>query len=77
MSFCSSQFLRHDPVDGKIPEWEFAELLVAYAGLNDKKKNRMLKRIKKVSRANLSCILDFCGCRGHFAESMSALILKN
>lgn len=42
------EFLRHDPVDGKIPEWEFAELLMAYAGLSEKKRTKMLKRIKKV-----------------------------
>ncbi|XP_022704033.1 calcium uptake protein 1 homolog, mitochondrial-like isoform X2 [Varroa jacobsoni] len=53
------EFLRHDPVDGKIPEWEFAELLVAYAGLNDKKKNRMLKRIKKLFKESSQGITLF------------------
>ncbi|XP_018493725.1 calcium uptake protein 1 homolog, mitochondrial [Galendromus occidentalis] len=41
------EFLRHDPKDGKIPEWEFAELLTTYAGLSDKRKNKMMKRIEK------------------------------
>ncbi|XP_075735309.1 mitochondrial calcium uptake 1 isoform X2 [Rhipicephalus microplus] len=42
------EFMRKDPDEqGMIREWDFADLLLTYAGLNDKKKSRMIKRIKK------------------------------
>ena len=31
-----------------ISERDFAELLLTYAGLNDKKKTKMIKRVRKV-----------------------------
>lgn len=43
-----SQFERRNPDEnGKITEVDFTELLLAYAGYSDKKKARMLKRVKK------------------------------
>ncbi|XP_077504869.1 mitochondrial calcium uptake 1 isoform X1 [Amblyomma americanum] len=42
------EFMRKEPDEhGMIKEWDFADLLLTYAGLNDKKKSRMIKRIKK------------------------------
>lgn len=42
------EFMRKEPDEqGMIREWDFADLLLTYAGLNDKKKSRMIKRIKK------------------------------
>jgi Ca2+-binding EF-hand superfamily protein len=41
------EFQRFDPVDDKISERDFAESLVAYAGMSAKKKSKMLKRVKK------------------------------
>lgn len=42
------EFMRKEPDErGLIKEWDFADLLLTYAGLNDKKKSRMIKRIKK------------------------------
>ncbi|XP_064618033.1 calcium uptake protein 1, mitochondrial-like isoform X2 [Liolophura sinensis] len=41
------EFERHEPVDGKITERDFAGILVAYAGFPDSKRLRMLKRVKK------------------------------
>lgn len=41
------EFLRKDPENGKITELDFAELLLAFAGYTEKKKARMLKRVKK------------------------------
>ncbi|CAG2109534.1 unnamed protein product [Medioppia subpectinata] len=36
-----------NPITGRIKESEFAELLIAYAGLTEKRKNKMLQRVKK------------------------------
>ncbi|XP_077999806.1 calcium uptake protein 1, mitochondrial-like isoform X3 [Glandiceps talaboti] len=41
------EFERFEPYDGKISEAEFGESLVVYAGLNDKKRTKMIKRVKK------------------------------
>lgn len=44
----SLEFKRKYPNDeGKISEMDFAELLLAYAGYPQKKKSKMLKRVKK------------------------------
>ena len=43
-----SQFERKkpNPITGKIKESDFADLLIAYAGLTEKRKTRMLKRVR-------------------------------
>ncbi|XP_064458330.1 calcium uptake protein 1 homolog, mitochondrial-like isoform X2 [Ornithodoros turicata] len=42
------EFMRKEPDEGNfIREWDFADLLLTYAGLPDKKRSRMLKRVKK------------------------------
>lgn len=42
------EFLRKQPnEENLIREWDFADLLLTYAGLPDKKHSRMLKRVKK------------------------------
>ncbi|XP_026475772.1 calcium uptake protein 1 homolog, mitochondrial-like [Ctenocephalides felis] len=46
------EFLRKDPENGKITELDFAELLLAFAGYTEKKKARMLKRVKKTFRGD-------------------------
>ena len=44
----SLEFLRKNPDDnGNISEVDFAELLLAYAGYNEKKKQKKLKRVKR------------------------------
>lgn len=44
----SLEFKRKNPNDeNKISESDFAELLLAYAGLSDKKKSKKMKRVKK------------------------------
>lgn len=44
----SLEFQRKNPDEtGKITETDFTELLLAYAGYPDKKKTKMLKRVKK------------------------------
>ncbi|KAM7304264.1 hypothetical protein ISCGN_014164 [Ixodes scapularis] len=42
------EFMRKEPNEqGLIREWDFADLLLTYAGLTDKKRSRMVKRVKK------------------------------
>ncbi|XP_054154411.1 calcium uptake protein 1 homolog, mitochondrial-like isoform X2 [Oppia nitens] len=36
-----------NPITGKLKEAEFADLLIAYAGLSENKRNKMIKRVKK------------------------------
>lgn len=61
----SLEFKRKNPTDdGKISESDFAELLLAYAGLSDKKKAKKMKRVKKRFRdhgtgISLKDYLDF------------------
>lgn len=44
----SLEFMRKQPDEnGNISEADFTELLLAYAGYPEKKKARMLKRVKK------------------------------
>ncbi|KAK2585709.1 hypothetical protein KPH14_010322 [Odynerus spinipes] len=49
----SLEFHRRKPDEnGKITEADFTELLLAYAGYSDKKKAKMLKRVKKAFKNN-------------------------
>ncbi|XP_047368866.1 calcium uptake protein 1 homolog, mitochondrial isoform X1 [Vespa velutina] len=49
----SLEFERRNPDEnGKITEVDFTELLLAYAGYSDKKKAKMLKRVKKTFKEN-------------------------
>ncbi|KAK9703398.1 EF-hand domain pair [Popillia japonica] len=49
----SLEFQRKNPDEnGKISESDFTELLLAYAGYPDKKKAKMLKRVKKTFKEN-------------------------
>lgn len=48
--FC--QFLSYDPEDGKITEKQFADMLLTYSSFNDKKKQIILKRVKKAFKDN-------------------------
>lgn len=41
------EFQRKNPLDGRIREADFADLLLTYAGLPEKKRIKMLKRVKK------------------------------
>ena len=55
------QFNRYDPVDGRITERDFAEILLLYAGLADKKRARMLKRVRKAFKnAPQVCHMNHC-----------------
>jgi hypothetical protein len=41
------QFQRYEPEDGKITEKDFGDILLLYAGLNENKRIKMMKRVKK------------------------------
>lgn len=41
------QFYRKEPEDGLISPVDFADLLLAYAGLPEKIQHRMIRRVKK------------------------------
>lgn len=41
------EFERYEPKDGKIADREFCEMLLAYAGFNETKTKKMLKRVSK------------------------------
>ncbi|ELT97656.1 hypothetical protein CAPTEDRAFT_174710 [Capitella teleta] len=42
------EFQRYEPEDKKITERDFADILLMYAGLNETKRIKMMKRVKKV-----------------------------
>ncbi|XP_028399584.1 calcium uptake protein 1, mitochondrial-like [Dendronephthya gigantea] len=46
------EFQFYEPVDGKITEVEFADMLLTYSSFTSKKKERTLKRIKKTFKEN-------------------------
>ena len=56
----AQQFNRYDPVDGRITERDFADILLLYAGLPDKKRVRMLKKVRKVFKndkvSDMTCV---------------------
>ena len=47
IQFSVFQFNRYEPDDGRITERDFAHILLLYAGLNETKRIKMLKRVKK------------------------------
>ncbi|KAI0231815.1 hypothetical protein LSAT2_017828 [Lamellibrachia satsuma] len=52
------EFNRYDPVDGRITERDFADILLLYAGLPDKKRVRMLKKVRKVFKNDKGITFD-------------------
>ena len=46
------QFNSYDPVDGRITEWEFADMLLTYSSFHEKKKQRILRKVKKFFKEN-------------------------
>ena len=43
-----TQFEHYDPVDGRISERNFAKLVLSSASMNDQRKKKYIKRVKKV-----------------------------
>ncbi|EDO46619.1 predicted protein [Nematostella vectensis] len=46
------EFVAYDPVDGRISEVEFADMLLTYSSFQEKKKQQILKRVKKAFKEN-------------------------
>ena len=44
---CCFQFHSYDLQDGRIKEWEFADMLLTYSSFQEKKKQRILRKVKK------------------------------
>ena len=49
---CCFQFNSYDPVDGRITEWEFADMLLTYSSFHEKKKQKIIKKVKKCFKEN-------------------------
>lgn len=41
------QFDRYDQVDGKIAELDFTRLILSYASMNNQRRKKFFKRVKK------------------------------
>lgn len=50
--FVNFQFNSYDPKDGKITEWDFADMLLTYSSFHEKKKQKILRKVKKHFREN-------------------------
>ena len=48
------QFDRYDQVDGRISELDFAHILLSYAKMNDQRRKKYFKRIKRIYGGELS-----------------------
>ena len=77
------EFKRMDPGDkGHITERDFADLLIAYAGFTTKKKQKMLRRVKKFydpessPGISLKDYLSFYQVYFNFAFSIVLFIIK-
>ena len=44
---CCFQFHSYNPQDGRIKEWEFADMLLTYSSFHEKKKQKIHKKVKK------------------------------
>ena len=49
--FCF-QFNSYDPKDGQITEWDFADMLLTYSSFHEKKKQKILRKVKKYFKEN-------------------------
>lgn len=73
------EFNRYDPEDGCIGERDFAEILLVYAGYNDNKRIKMLKRVKKIFKEDHQGItfaefLNFYAVLKHINDIDTALM---
>ena len=51
-SFVNFQFNSYDPKDGQITEWDFADMLLTYSSFHEKKKQKILRKVKKHFKEN-------------------------
>ena len=53
-TICVFQFDRYDQIDGRISELDFSRLMLSYATINQQRKKKHFKRIKRVYGSGLS-----------------------
>ncbi|KAK2568398.1 Calcium uptake protein 1 [Acropora cervicornis] len=76
------EFHSYDPQDGRIKEWEFADMLLTYSSFQEKKKQRILKKVKKSFKGDSQGIafkdyLDFFSFMRNISEADMALSFHN
>lgn len=54
LSCTSLQFDQYDQVNGRISEMDFTRLILSYATMNDQRRKKYFKRVKKVYGGELS-----------------------
>ncbi|XP_068707116.1 calcium uptake protein 1, mitochondrial-like [Montipora foliosa] len=72
------EFNSYDPVDGRIREWEFADMLLTYSSFHEKKKQKILRKVKKFFQEDSQGIafqdyLDFFRFMRNISEADMAL----
>lgn len=50
--FVNFQFNSYDPKDGQITERDFADMLLTYSSFHEKKKQKILRKVKKHFKEN-------------------------
>lgn len=76
------EFNSYDLVDGRITEWEFADMLLTYSSFHEKKKQKILRKVKKYFKENSKGIafkdyLDFFCFMRNISEADMALSFHN
>lgn len=76
------EFHSYDLQDGRIKEWEFADMLLTYSSFQEKKKQRILRKVKKSFKCDSQGIafkdyLDFFSFMRNISEADMALSFHN
>lgn len=76
------EFNSYDPEDGCIKEWEFADMLLTYSSFHEKKKVKILRKVKKIFKENPQGItfkdyLAFFSFMRNISEADMALSFHN
>lgn len=76
------EFNSYDLVDGRITEWDFADMLLTYSSFHEKKKQKILRKVKKCFKENSQGItfkdyLDFFCFMRNISEADMALSFHN
>lgn len=76
------EFNSYDPKDGQITEWDFADMLLTYSSFHEKKKQKILRKVKKYFKENSQGIafkdyLDFFRFMRNISEAELALSFHN
>lgn len=76
------EFNSYELVDGRITEWDFADMLLTYSSFHEKKKQKILRKVKKCFKENSQGItfkdyLDFFCFMRNISEADMALSFHN